>query len=137
MVSSPRLTMNHANPTAIIAGAKIERLPVISATISMTVDDPPGARPTWVRRPAAPEATQAFLGAVRGELAERDVAGGHDPLVPGRRDGCRDPRLRGRLLPDGDRRRGAARDHRGRRGGRVLPGCGAFRAEVVPLSVEV
>jgi transposase len=33
--------------------------------------------------PAAPEATQAVLGAVRGEPAERDVAGGHDPLVPG------------------------------------------------------
>jgi hypothetical protein len=36
MVSSPRLTMNQASPTAIIAGARIDRLPVISATINMT-----------------------------------------------------------------------------------------------------
>ena len=41
MVSSLRRTMNQASPTAIMAGARIERLPVISATISMTAS---GAR---------------------------------------------------------------------------------------------
>ena len=33
--------MNHASPTATMAGARIDRLPVISATISITAS---GAR---------------------------------------------------------------------------------------------
>jgi len=40
-VSSLRRTMSQAIPTAIIAGASMERLPVISATMSMTAS---GAR---------------------------------------------------------------------------------------------
>ena len=41
IVSSLCRTINHAMPTAIMAGVKMERLPVISATINMTAN---GAR---------------------------------------------------------------------------------------------
>ena len=37
---------------------------------------------------------RAVLDPVRVGAAQRDLAGGHDPLVPGRRDRGGDPRLR-------------------------------------------
>jgi hypothetical protein len=36
MVSSACRTINHEMPTAIMAGVRMDRLPVISATINMT-----------------------------------------------------------------------------------------------------
>ena len=92
------------------------------------VQHPPGPGPAWLRRPPAPEAATDLLGALRVDAAQRDLAGGHDPLVPRRRHRGGDPRFRRRLLPDGHGRRCVAGHDRGRCGGRLLPGCRAFRA---------
>jgi len=88
--------MNHANPTAIIAGAKIERLPVISATISMTAN---GAREMLPKQHIMPTITKgAGLCPIEGRSARTvarrgadegtdDHARSEDATGPSRTDG--------------------------------------------------
>ena len=66
---------------------------------SLGLDDLADPAPRGTDRPPAPKAPALLADPLRGRAAQRDVAGRHHPLAPGRRAGRRDPQHDRRPLP--------------------------------------